>query len=363
MTISMTPPLIRLIQCLRRYYDSKLHWHLLNVGKYFAACLVAVMSGFESFFGGVWLLNMWVVCAFVSSVYGYYWDVKMDWGLFDQQMWFKQKSSKKRSPTHDEGIKSVGEGSKKRFNRFLREEIVYRKSYYYLAAAVNLLLRFAWIATLVVKLMPTPLSLTNRELVRSVTATLEVVRRLMWNFFRLENEHLNNCGQYRAVRDISVAPLTERDVRELTELMDAEDDSVLQRYRANRRKMVLKTRQQLLKVKERALESKAHAAAAAENETDGRQTQTGGLVRRLLHRRRRIQPPVQMEETIELQELPPDVEKELLLELGIDEETLREYAPRRPPAAGEGAPYDTWSNDAERTLSANESRSRLKMVA
>ena len=29
----------------------------------------------------------------------------------------------------------------------------------------------------------------------------------MWNFFRLENEHLNNCGQFRVVRDISIRPL------------------------------------------------------------------------------------------------------------------------------------------------------------
>ena len=29
----------------------------------------------------------------------------------------------------------------------------------------------------------------------------------MWNFFRLENEHLNNCGQFRVVRDISIQPL------------------------------------------------------------------------------------------------------------------------------------------------------------
>lgn len=26
--------------------------------------------------------------------------------------------------------------------------------------------------------------------------------RWMWNFFRLENEHLNNCGQFRAIKDI-----------------------------------------------------------------------------------------------------------------------------------------------------------------
>ena len=31
--------------------------------------------------------------------------------------------------------------------------------------------------------------------------------RFVWNFFRLENEHLNNCGQFRVVRDISIAPV------------------------------------------------------------------------------------------------------------------------------------------------------------
>ena len=34
--------------------------------------------------------------------------------------------------------------------------------------------------------------------------------RFVWNFFRLENEHLNNCGQFRAVRDISVVPAKRR---------------------------------------------------------------------------------------------------------------------------------------------------------
>ncbi|VDO12797.1 unnamed protein product [Rodentolepis nana] len=32
-------------------------------------------------------------------------------------------------------------------------------------------------------------------------------RRIIWNFFRLENEHLNNCGNFRAVRDIGIAPI------------------------------------------------------------------------------------------------------------------------------------------------------------
>lgn len=34
---------------------------------------------------------------------------------------------------------------------------------------------------------------------------LSIVRRFIWNFYRLENEHLNNCGEFRAVRDISIS--------------------------------------------------------------------------------------------------------------------------------------------------------------
>ena len=45
----------------------------------------------------------------------------------------------------------------------------------------------------------------------------------MWNFFRLENEHLNNCGQFRAVRDISIKPDKEvLDPKKMVEMMDDE---------------------------------------------------------------------------------------------------------------------------------------------
>ena len=37
-------------------------------------------------------------------------------------------------------------------------------------------------------------------------------RRFIWNFLRLENEHLNNCGQFRAVRDISIRPITVNEI-------------------------------------------------------------------------------------------------------------------------------------------------------
>lgn len=60
-------------------------------------------------------------------------------------------------------------------------------------------------------------------------------RRFIWNFFRLENEHLNNCGQFRAVRDISIAPINADDQSILEEMMDKED-GVLNRRRGKKHK-------------------------------------------------------------------------------------------------------------------------------
>ena len=62
-------------------------------------------------------------------------------------------------------------------------------------------------------------------------------RRFVWNFFRLENEHLNNCGQFRAVRDISIAPLDANDSAALEEMMD-EEDGVVNRRQGDRRKLI-----------------------------------------------------------------------------------------------------------------------------
>lgn len=117
----------------------------------------------------------------------------MDWGLFD---------------------KNSGE------NKFLREEIVYSsKRYYYFAIVEDAVLRFGW----AVSLSLTETLYVHGDLLTSVLSPLEVFRRFVWNFFRLENEHLNNCGNFRAVRDISVAPIDASDQAQIIRMMDEED--------------------------------------------------------------------------------------------------------------------------------------------
>uniref|UniRef100_A0A674DGK1 Xenotropic and polytropic retrovirus receptor 1b n=1 Tax=Salmo trutta TaxID=8032 RepID=A0A674DGK1_SALTR len=131
-------------------------------------------------------------CSLVSSCYTLVWDLKMDWGLFDR---------------------NAGD------NTILREEIVYpQKAYYYCAILEDVLLRFAWTIPLSLSGIP-----SAADIVATILAPLEVFRRFVWNFFRLENEHLNNCGEFRAVRDISVAPLNADDQTLLEQMMDQED--------------------------------------------------------------------------------------------------------------------------------------------
>lgn len=67
----------------------------------------------------------------------------------------------------------------------------------------DLILRFGW--TLSMSLVKA--GYIEGELMMTILSPFEVFRRFMWNYFRLENEHLNNCGKFRAVRDISVAPM------------------------------------------------------------------------------------------------------------------------------------------------------------
>ncbi len=109
---------------------------------------------------------LWMVASVVSSLYAYTWDIKMDWGLLDKN-------------AED--------------NKFLREEIVYSsKGYYYFAIIEDLILRFGWTASVTVSFYQP----YYNDVVTSILAVFEVFRRFVWNFFRLENEHLNNCGKY-----------------------------------------------------------------------------------------------------------------------------------------------------------------------
>uniref|UniRef100_A0A9J7ZGC2 Xenotropic and polytropic retrovirus receptor 1 n=1 Tax=Cyprinus carpio carpio TaxID=630221 RepID=A0A9J7ZGC2_CYPCA len=198
--IQCLPAWFRFVQCLRRYRDSKRAFpHLANAGKYSTTFFVVIFSALykthEKLQEGQVFFYLLIACKIVNSCYTLLWDLKMDWGLFDR---------------------NAGE------NTLLREEIVYpQKAYYYCAIIEDVILRFAWTIPLSLGIVTSFPNIS--DILATVLAPLEVFRRFVWNFFRLENEHLNNCGEFRAVRDISVAPLNADDQTLLEQMMDQED--------------------------------------------------------------------------------------------------------------------------------------------
>ena len=180
---SCIPAWLRFLQCLRRYRDTRNKFpHLANALKYFTTFIDTIAlsvryifsSSYENEFNSPYLY-VWIFVRLSSSAYKIWWDLKMDWGFFD---------------------KNAGD------NKFLREVCIYSsKWYYYFAIIQNIVLRFIWI----VRIYDISFLNSNKEVYRDVVATilafLEVYRRFVWNFIRLENEHLNNCCQFRAVRE------------------------------------------------------------------------------------------------------------------------------------------------------------------
>lgn len=224
--VNVVPAWTRFFQCLRRYRDSREAFpHLVNAGKYSTTFFVVLFATLRTLYSGYYtdpydnpFLYAWFTCQLVSSIYTYTWDVRMDWGLF-----------------------CFGQAE----NKFLREEIVYSPGFYYFAIVEDFVLRFVWTVSFVV----TENGLVGAETMTSILAPLEVFRRFIWNFFRLENEHLNNCGKFRAVRDISVAPLDSSDQADIIRMMDHPDGVInrLSKSKKNTKKTKESDRKPLLK--------------------------------------------------------------------------------------------------------------------
>jgi len=178
------PFIIRLVQCLRRYSDSPDLSHALNCGKYTSAIFVTFFAVMAKEYPSV--QPAWIVAACFGTMYSYSWDILKDWSLL--------------------------QGSK---YGHLRKKLTLSPGWYYFAMVSNLFLRIAWIMSI----SPDELGITlNSQFLLLLIGALEVYRRSQWNYFRIENEHLNNVGKFRAV---NIVPL---DLGVVSE--DADDDTI-----------------------------------------------------------------------------------------------------------------------------------------
>ncbi|KAF5945498.1 hypothetical protein HYC85_015726 [Camellia sinensis] len=171
--VATIPFVSRLLQCLRRFYEEKDGMQGLNGLKYFITIVALCMRTAYSLNKGLsWNILAWIASA-IATVFSTYWDLVFDWGLL-------QKKSK---------------------NRWLRDKLlVPQKSVYFAAMVLNVLLRFVWLQTV----LDYQVSFLHKQTLAAIVPVLEIIRRGIWNFFRMENEHLNNVGKYRAFKS---APL------------------------------------------------------------------------------------------------------------------------------------------------------------
>lgn len=180
------PPLWRSMQCLRRFLDTG-EWfpHFANLAKYlittsyfFLLCLYRVSTFRDSTINAdeyafKMTSNSTITIIFISistinSVYSSFWDICMDWSLMQ----------------FDSG------------NYLLRDVLIYKKKLiYYLAMILDVFLRFQWIVYVF-----TPYRISHSALTAFCVAIAELLRRFMWMFFRMENEHASNVNIFRVSR-------------------------------------------------------------------------------------------------------------------------------------------------------------------
>lgn len=184
------PYAIRLRQCLIEYRRTGTRSHLANALKYCTAFPVILASAVQlgrsggevgtpntGFVSDSRLYGLWIVACITNSLYSFWWDVTKDWDL----TLFK-KSPKSRLTASDSSLELRSPDIP---HYGLRHNLTFSPTIYYAAIVLDLLLRMLWS----VKLSPHLHSLAEYESGVFTMECLEVLRRWMWIFLRVECEH------------------------------------------------------------------------------------------------------------------------------------------------------------------------------
>ncbi|KGY14478.1 hypothetical protein PABG_12664 [Paracoccidioides brasiliensis Pb03] len=176
------PSAIRLRQCLieyRRVRNGNRNiegWggqHLANALKYASAFPVITLTTLlrspdptTSSVSPKNLYRLWVLSALVNSLYTFYWDVTKDWDLT-----LFSSLNNLNDPDHPFGLR--------------RHRYFHANEMYYSVIIINLLLRFTWVSQVSSRFY-------DNEGGVFILMLLEVFRRWIWIFFRIETEWVRN---------------------------------------------------------------------------------------------------------------------------------------------------------------------------
>ncbi|KAI1172791.1 EXS family-domain-containing protein [Nemania sp. FL0916] len=191
------PSLIRLRQCLIEYgrvrrgplNKEATGWggqHLANALKYSTAFPVILFSALQRNWmpDSAAVYRLWVAACTVNSLYSFYWDVAKDWDLtlFNSAVRSRKSSSGSNNNNPDYSHSSSGPFGLRRTLRLGPPQL------YYGVVALDLVLRCTWS----LKLSPHLDRVADFESSIFVVELLEVLRRWIWIFLRVETEWIRN---------------------------------------------------------------------------------------------------------------------------------------------------------------------------
>lgn len=168
--LTILPFIWRFFQNLNRFYYTKNAFpHLANALKYLGGISYSFfLWNFQKIFHNYVMLTV----AIIATAYLLWWDIYMDWSLGDLQ-------------------------SK---NFYLRDKIHFPKPFYYYCIVQDVILRYTWLYNIYVNFIDPQTKLF-------ILSILEVWRRMVWSFIRIENENQNDPEKYRAILEIPQLPI------------------------------------------------------------------------------------------------------------------------------------------------------------
>lgn len=163
--LGIFPNFIRVLQCIRVIMDSNsMYPQVFNIGKYTFNIIVCVFSFLTVF--NRQFFTFWLISACISGCYSSFWDIKMDFGFLQEGPNFP-----------------------------LRNKLTYKNhSFYHVTIVVNVILRFLWVLSVSPEIMN---QMIKPEFLALILFTLEMLRRGLWNFIRVEYEHLDLIKKYQ----------------------------------------------------------------------------------------------------------------------------------------------------------------------
>lgn len=173
----LLPLWIRLMQCLRRFHDDRKNiTQAYNAGKYATSLVQGLFLAAYKIYGGTFLYVITILLRVLATGFSYGWDIYMDWGLL-------------------------------RASNGLRPQITYTPTFYYVASAVDLLLRCTWLIAVILPSENHPWVATFEY--ATLLAVAELIRRYIWALIRIENEQVSNLEQYRYILEVPELGSTE----------------------------------------------------------------------------------------------------------------------------------------------------------